>query len=298
MKKMARCILPMLAALFLVPSGWATERVVDLDGTIYSVDVVPVRGRPTSRATALSYSILRPGGTVEAGTIPSTRDSSGDREPNLVLSPGIGGPFLVWTRNDGFHDQIAYSHFERNAWSQPRYLTSGARDHTSPRVGVDRHGTATLVWIEPAGQGEVMVGIFDPANGNLLSTPKNVISELARSSAPERLGGNPTPQTINRTPVGYGNWPLPNGGNDTPAIPPCTPIHGLNCRNFSGPNGSVAVGPSCDQAAVGVVNNDVLSIGLLDGGVVVKHYQASIPAGAPPEYVSMLLRRILDEHCH
>jgi hypothetical protein len=60
----------------------------------------------------------------------------------------------------------------------------------------------------------------------------------------------------------------------------------------------VAIGPNCDKAAVAVVNNNLLSIGLLDGGVVLKHYRVSIPVGAPPEYVSMLLRSILDERCH
>jgi hypothetical protein len=297
MMKKARWILPFAAALFVVSFAGAAELVVDARGTIYTVEVVQALGETSPDATALSFTILRPARPVITGTIPSTEDSGSDREPQLVLSPAVKGPFLVWTRNDGLYDQIVYSRLEGSGWGPPRYLTFGARDHVRPQVGVDGHGTATLAWVEPSGAGAVMFGIFDPSTGNLLAAPKNLLREMNRKLSPERLRAEQDSRTMGGRYSITGAWPLPTGGNDTPAIPPCHLGGAINCRNFSWPNSGVAADPTCGQTAVGVVWDNILSIGVLDGGVLVKHYRTMVPAGAPPEYAATQLRSILRERC-
>jgi len=120
MAKKARWILPLLAALFLVPPAWAGSRVVGPDGTVYSVDVAQVPGGAPPGSTALSYTLLRPDGTAESGMIPSTEGPGADREPSLVIAPSGGGAFLVWVHHDGVSDQIAFSRYRGDALDEPR----------------------------------------------------------------------------------------------------------------------------------------------------------------------------------
>jgi len=295
MMKKAQWILPLLAALFLVPCAGATEKVVSADGTVYTIEVVQTGGS-SPEGTALAYTILHPGGTTDAGTVSPTEDHWGDREPTLVVSPEIAGPLLVWTRNDGLYDQIAYSRFDGNTWSQLKYLTSGARDHANPRVALDSHGLATLAWVEQTERKAVMIGTFDPFTGDVLMAPKDLLGELIRSSTPQWLGGAPasTPIVGGRSANG-GPWPSPDGGNDTPAIPPCSNGNTTNCKKDSIP--VVGWNPACPRIAAAIVRSNSMAIGLLDGGTVLRYYRAPIPAGAPPEYASMLLHTILEVHC-
>jgi hypothetical protein len=292
--KKARWILPLLAALFLVPCAGAAERVVASDGTVFTVDVMPVGGGASPDATALSFSILHPGGTTESGMVPPTEDALGDREPALVLSPGSGGPFLVWTRNDGLHDQIAFARLAGNAWGGMKYLTSGGRDHTRPQAGVDSHGIATVAWVESGGGGRVMVGIVDPGTGNLLASPRDLLRETGRGSPAHWLGSQSGTKVL-QAPASADIWPTPDGGNDTPAIPPCSNGVTLNCRSYS--SGVVASNSVCPRVATAVVRNNVVTIGLMEGGVIVATYQSVIPLGAPADYVTMLTRTILNENC-
>ena len=58
--KKVRWIAPLLAALILAPLAGAAERVVSVDGTAYTVEVVAAPGETSPEETALSYSVLRP----------------------------------------------------------------------------------------------------------------------------------------------------------------------------------------------------------------------------------------------
>jgi len=296
MTKTAPWILLLLAALFFVPPAWARSQVVGLDGTVYSVEVVQNQGEAQPGWTALSFSVLRPDGPAESGIVISTEDSRADRDPSLVLAPGADVPFLVWTRHDGLSDQIAYSHYQGNAWGGPRYLTTGAGDHVNPQAGVDGNGVAYVVWVEPAGAGSVMFATFDPSTGNLFSGPRDLFHELVRHSPAEWLTPGRGSKTHGGDPTDLGPWPVPEGGNDTPAIPPCSSTNTNNCKKDS-ISGGVILGPSCTKAAAAVVRTRGIWIGVLENGEVLAYYRSVIPAGAPEEYVALLLQTLLNQHC-
>jgi len=295
MMKKARWIPPVLTALFLVPWAWAANQVVGTDGTVYSVGVVEVEAGAPPGATALTYSVLHPGGQVEVGFVSPTEDLLADREPSLVLPPGEGGPFLIWTRSDGVHDQVAYSRYTGTLWIEMQYLTSGARDHLHPQVGVDSHGTLYVVWVEPAGGGSVVVATFDPQAGILLSGPRDLLREFARHSPPEWLSRERGPRTVGGRRLDFSTEPVPEGGNDTPAIPPGS--ENSSHKSDSDLSGGVSLGPACPLAVAAVVKNRVLHIGVLENGVVLKYYKSVIPVGAPDAYVAMLQKGLLDLHC-
>jgi hypothetical protein len=292
MMKMARWILPVAAALFLVPCIWADAQVVGIDGTVYSIQVSGSAG-----PTALSYSVLHPDGTLQTGTIAPSGSGGGDRDPILVLAPGASTPFLIWTRNDGGFDQIAYSRFVNQAWAPPQYMTSGPRDHVRPQTGIDAHGSGYLVWVEAAGQGAVMFATFDPLTGSLALSPRDLVRELARFSPPEWLSPGLGPSI---DPVGAGKHSAPiiqpDGGNDTPAIPPCSSTQTTNCKKDA-LGGATRIGPACTKAVAAAVVNRSLAIGILDSGAVEKYYRSVIPVGAPDNYVTLLLQSLLDQHC-
>jgi hypothetical protein len=289
-------ILPLLAALFLVPGSWAASRVVDADGTVYSVTVTASPGGTAPPgATALSYSILRPDGKGENGTIFPTEDSLPDNDPSLVLLPGAAGPFLIWTRGDGFADQIAFSRWEGNGWSQLSYLTSGPRNHGNAQAAVDSHGMATIVWMEQSETGLVAFGILDPAAGTLVSAPRDLQRALTPATAPATPGIRRAPRIIGSGAMDGTIGISPEGGNDTPAIPPCNT--NVCKTDASVPIGSVTGSPGCSKAAAAVSRNRALWFGVVEGGVVLNRFQSTIPANAPDGYVSMLLQSLLDEHC-
>ncbi len=292
----ARWILAVLTALFLAPSAWAANRVVDAAGNVYSVGVVALDGQRSPDATALSYSVLRASGAAETGLVSPTQDLTADLEPSLVLAPGADGPFIIWTRHDGAGEQIAFSRYSGNAWGEMKFLTSGGGDRVHPSAGVDARGIAYVVWVEPAGGGSVIFATFDPATGNLLTSPRDLFKELVRHSPALWLTSNRPPQPVMGKPTDAEPGILPEGGNDTPAIPPCTATQTTNCKKDSATTGLV-VGPSCSLAAAAIVRSRELWIGLLEGGGVLEYYRGMIPPGAPDGYVDLLLQALLDEHC-
>jgi hypothetical protein len=296
MMKKARRITPLMAALFLVPCAWAANQVVGVDGTVYAVSVVEAGAAPG--ATALAYSVLHPDGRLEAGLVPPTEDLYADREPGLVLPPGGNGPFLIWTRNDGGSDQVVHSRYTGTGWTTMEYLTSGARDHVHPQAGVDSQGTATIVWLEPAGTGSIVFATFDPLTGVLLSSPRNLLHELVRRGSPEWLGPQQGPRVVGGAPSDRFPGISPEGGNDTPAIPPCSSGNSNNCKKDSlEPSGGVILNPACPLAVAAVVKNRALSIGVLENGEVLKYYRSVLPPGAPAGYLGMLLQSLLDQVC-
>src|SRR5713101_2122973 len=101
MRTKIRCLVILLTAVLIVPCAWAAAKVVDIDGTVYTVRVVRLTGAASPCATALSYSVLRTSGPTEAGFVSPTQDAWADRDPRLVLTPKNRGPFLIWSRSDG-----------------------------------------------------------------------------------------------------------------------------------------------------------------------------------------------------
>ena len=278
----ARMIFLLLAALFLVPWAGAATQVVNARGALVTVAVVrTVRG---AGPTALTYSVLQPDGTLTSGWVGKTRDRLADREPSLVLGPGLDQPALVWSRHDGQYNQVAFSRFDGKSWTETRYLTTGGVDHLHPQAGVDGSGTGYAIWMEPIGGGRLMMAVFDPSTGTLYSSPRDILLELARHSPPEWL----RPE---QTSLGDGDeGGSGGGGNDGPAVP-------ADGHKLSQPAGNLTLNSGCTRVAVAVAKRRSLFIGILEGGVVLKYYRSMVPVGAPDNYASLLLESLLNQNC-
>ena len=61
--------------------------------------------------------------------------------------------------------------------------------------------------------------------------------------------------------------------------------------------GSVTVSPACTKVVAAISRNKALWIGVLQNGVVLNYYRSVVPAGAPDDYISMLLESLLNQHC-
>jgi len=292
MRKYAQWMLISAAALLFVSQSWATVQVVDADGTLYSVDVVPAPGGHSPSATALRYSKISLGGAQAGGVISPTQDSASDRDPFLMQVSGAPGPVLIWSRNSGAFDQIAYSRHDGLGWTRPTYLTNSPRDHSRPQAGVDASGTGYVLWVETGGSASVMLATFDPLTGNLLSSPRDFFMELVRHSPPQWLSqdlllprdhGRPQESDLNIQ---------PDGGNDAPVVPPAS-----NPKLGEPVGGTVTLSPTCTKAVAAISRNRALWIGVLQNGVVLNYYRSVIPEGAPDNYVSLLLQSLLNQHC-
>lgn len=289
MRKKAELPTLALAALFLVPSAWATVNVVDADGTEFRVEVVGVTGSSCPDATALNYTVLPASGSAESGLVDPTQDPWRDQNPVLFVTPGVQGPVLLWERNDGVYDQIAYSRFMGGTWTDFKYLTSGPRDHVRFQTGVDSAGRGYVLWVEPDDIGRVMFATFDPATGNLMMSARNLFQALLPHSPPVWLTAERPLRPASRPGIIV---PKPEGGNDGPAVPPV----GGNKDSWL-PGGDISLAPTCPKAAAAVVRQNALWIGILEGGVVLNYYRSVIPAGAGDDYVKLLLETLLSQHC-
>src|SRR5262245_53533527 len=133
MRKYAQWILISAAVLLFVPQSWAADRVVEPDGTMYSVDVIQAPGGHSPSATALRYTRSSLNGT-ESGWVSPTQDSAADRDPTLLQVSGAAGPILIWSRSNGPFDQLAYSRFDGAQWTHPTFLTNTPHDHLRPQA--------------------------------------------------------------------------------------------------------------------------------------------------------------------
>ena len=85
---------------------------------------------------------------------------------------------------------------------------------------------------------------------------------------------------------------LPEGGNDAPVVPPA------NTQKLNEPvNGTVTLSPTCTKAVAAISRNRALWIGVLQNGVILNYYRSVVPAGAPDNYVPLLLQSLLNQHC-
>jgi hypothetical protein len=289
MSKYARWILISAAALLVVSQSWAIVRIVEPDGTLYSVDVVPSSGGRTPNDTALTYSRTSPNGSQLHGMISPTEDIAADRDPILVQASGASGPILIWSRSNGGFNQIAYSRFEGLGWTKPTYLSDSPRDHVRPQAGVDASGTGYVLWVETGSGGSVLLATFDPLTGNLTSSPRDFFAELVRHSPPEWLSQDFLFPRFHGQPQTGDPSILLEGGGDAPAIPP---------KHSDEPvDGTVTLGATCTKAVAAITRNRALWIGVLQNGVVLNYYRSVVPEGAPDNYVSLLLQSLLSQHC-
>ncbi|MCI0567022.1 MAG: hypothetical protein L0Z52_02370 [Acidobacteria bacterium] len=292
MRKYARWMLISAAALLLVSRTWAVVQAVDPDGTLYSVEVVQAPGAHSPGATALKYSRLFPNGIQVGGMITPTLDSAADRDPTLVQTAGASGPILIWTRTHGSFDQIAYSRFDGLGWTQPGYLTDTPRNHQRPQAGVDASGTGYLMWVETGDNTSVMLATFDPLTGNLISSPRDFFLELVRHSPPVWLSQDLLFSGAHGRPQADGPYILPDGGIEVPVIPPAQ-----NPKIGEPVGGTITLSPSCTKVVAAISRNRALWIGVLQNGVVLNYYRSVVPEGAPDNYVSLLLKSLLNQNC-
>ena len=296
MSKMPRRILLILAALcFVIPCAWASTDVVDINGTHFSVYLEPLSpGAPTG-ANALAYRITRTNGSVEEGRVDPSQDSQADRSPQLFLAPTVGGPVLIWSRQDGIYFHTAHARYDGNGWTEVTYLSSGPRDHLRPQAGIDAEGRGYVLWMESESSGRAMYALFDPLTGQLMTSPRNFLGALRRFSPLDWLGSGREISHIHRD----DRWPLgfPEGGNDAPAIPPGSNKSDDKNDKEGYLSGSLILTPTCSKAVVAVSRNRNLAVGVLEGGGVVWGYRKKIPVDAAPNFVDLLMETILNTHC-
>jgi hypothetical protein len=164
-------------------------------------------------------------------------------------------------------------------------------DHRFPQGGIDAWGTGYVIWVEMDGSGSVMLATFDPLTGNLLSSPRDLFRELVRHSPPQWLASHSSASHPVQTRSGLANPDIfPDGGTDSPVVPPAhsdgTPV-----------GGTVVLSPACNKIVAAVERNRGLWIGVLQNGVVLEYYRATIPMDAPADYTSQLLSGLLERHC-
>jgi hypothetical protein len=293
MRKYAQWILIFAATLLLVPRSWATVRVVDPDGTLYSVDVVPAPGSHSPGATVLRFSRISLNGTQQRGAVSPAQDNVIDRDPTLVQTSGASGPILIWSRTNGPFDQIAYSRYDGLGWTQPTFLTNSSRDHLRPQAGVDAAGTGYVVWVETGGgSGSVMLATFDPLTGNLISSPRDLFLELVRNSPPQWLSQDFLIPRSHGQPQSADPGILPDGTNDVPVIPPAS-----NHHSDEPVSGTVTLSPTCTKVVAAISRNRSLWIGVLQNGVVLDYYRSVVPLIAPDNYIPLLLQSLSNQHC-
>jgi hypothetical protein len=289
MRKYAQWILTLAAGLLLVSQSWAAGKVVNSDGTLFSVEVVQAPGSFSPNATALRYSRSL-NGTEVGGFISPTEDSAADRDPTLLPAFGTRGPILIWSRSNGPFDQLAYSRFDGVGWTHPTFLTNTPRDHRRPQAGVDASGTGYLVWVETGGSGSVMLATFDPLTGNLISSPRDFFLELVRQSPPQWLSQDVVLPRSHGRPQTDGSGFATDGVDEVPVVPPG---HKLG----EPVDGTVTLSPICTKVVAAISQNRALWIGVLQNGVVLNYYRSVVPVGAPDNYISLLLESLLNQNC-
>ena len=107
--------------------------------------------------------------------------------------------------------------------------------------------------------------------------------ELVRSGPPQWLSQSLLLPRAHGRPQADDPDILPEGGNDTPTIPPAS-----NPKIGEPVGGTVTLSPTCTKA---------LWIGVLQNGVILNYYRSVVPVGAPDNYVSLLLQSLLNQHC-
>ncbi len=288
MRKYAQWILALAAGLLLVSQSWAAGKVVNSDGTLYTVEVVQAPGSHSPNATALRYSRSL-NDTEVGGIISPTEDSAADRDPTLLPASGTRGPIVIWSRSNGPFAQLAYSRFDGVGWTHPTFLTNTPRDHLRPQAGVDASGTGYLVWVE-GGSASVMLATFDPLTGNLISSPRDFFLELVRHSPPQWLSQDVLLPRSSGRPQADGPGIGPDGVDEVPVVPPG--------KKLGEPvDGTVTLTPICTKVVAAISHNRALWIGVLQNGVVLNYYRSVVPVGAPDNYVSLLLESLLNQNC-
>lgn len=145
-------------------AGWLPPDSVPLAATDVGFDAlgnavaVGIGGDPASvRATDRT-----PGSSWSASVVLSGSDSN-VRAPRVAVDP-VGNAVAVWAANDAV--RIA-TRPVGGAWNAPVTLSDGSvMPGNEYAVVIDKHGRATVAWIEFAGSGFVVRSTSAPFNGN------------------------------------------------------------------------------------------------------------------------------------
>ena len=293
MRTYARWMMVLTAAVFLAPASQAAVQVVDSEGALYSVEVVPAMAGSSPDATALAFTRIAANGTRTSGIIDAAPGVTSDKDPALVRGPGRSGPILIWSRKNGRFQQLAFSRYQEGHWTASQSLTNTPVDNRHPQVGIDASGTGYVIWVEAGGSGTVMLATFDPLTGNLLSSPRDLFRELVRHPPPQWLSPEANLPGVRAKHNVTDSDIFMDGTNDTPVIPPAN-----NNKVDSPVSGTVTLTPACTKVVAAVERNRALWIGILQNGVVLDYYRSVIPEGAPENYTPQLLQGLWEQHCH
>ena len=76
-------------------------------------------------------------------------DSYGDGPPVIQISPVTGYPWVVWPKNFGNIQQLAFSAWDGTSWTEPALVNPGVPlvySDQSPALVIDQFGKPYLVW--------------------------------------------------------------------------------------------------------------------------------------------------------
>jgi len=135
-----------VAALVSLPSTVLAEVSVQLDGHgnfrryVYLAD-----GKGPSASV---WRQVRPHVSPELLLNP-LGDTYGDGSPVIQVSPVTGYPWVVWPKNFGNIQQLAFSRWDGSRWTEPALINPGiplVYSDVTPALIIDQSGKPYLVW--------------------------------------------------------------------------------------------------------------------------------------------------------
>jgi hypothetical protein len=135
-----------VAALLVLPSTVLAEVSIQVDGHgNYKRYFYLTGGRGRS---AIVWKQVRPHLSPQLVLNP-LGDTYGDGPPVIQISPVTGYPWVVWAKNFGNIQQLAFSTWDGRRWTEPALINPGiplVYSDLSPALVIDQFGKPYLVW--------------------------------------------------------------------------------------------------------------------------------------------------------
>jgi len=136
-----------VAALLALPASALAEVSVLVDGHgNFRRYVYLAGGRSPS---AVVWKQVRPHVSPEFLLNP-LGDTYGDGSPVIQVSPVTGYPWVVWPKNFGNIQQLAFSRWDGRRWTEPALINPGIPlvfSDVTPALVIDQSGKPYLVWV-------------------------------------------------------------------------------------------------------------------------------------------------------
>lgn len=164
---------------FFSAGTWSSVVTIFTDDEAFSNSIVASYS-PSGRASVVcnrtpdfstfSLSASTYNGSVWTGEVNLDADLTGNPDAGIDAA---GNTIAIWSSGTGV-DDIVSSRFDGVSWSSPATLSTGTGNGNNPRIAVDSDGTAIAVWVDSAGDLNMIQ--FD---GSTWGTPVVIASNLA-----------------------------------------------------------------------------------------------------------------------